>query len=100
MTVQGELLESSFQAIVLHGEAFVTAFYERLFTRFPETRALFAATDMFEQRKKLQQSLALIVEPPSDYESVGREVRWPECLTGCSHRGGATAIRRTQGLTC
>jgi hemoglobin-like flavoprotein len=62
LTVQGELLESSFQAVVLHGEAFVTAFYERLFTRFPETRALFAATDMLEQRKKLQQSLALIVE--------------------------------------
>ena len=62
MTVQGELLVTSFQEIVLHGEAFVTAFYERLFTRFPETRALFAATDMFVQRKKLQQSLALIVE--------------------------------------
>jgi methyl-accepting chemotaxis protein len=55
MTVQGELLESSFQAVVLHGEAFVTAFYERLFTRFPETRAFFDATDMSEQRKKLQQ---------------------------------------------
>jgi hemoglobin-like flavoprotein len=62
MTVQGELLVTSFQEIVLHGEAFVTAFYERLFTRFPQTRALFAATDMFVQRKKLQQSLALIVE--------------------------------------
>ena len=72
MTVQGELLESSFQAIVLHGEAFVTAFYERLFTRFPETRALFAATDMFEQRKKLQQSLALIVE----------HMQHPEVLSG------------------
>ncbi len=62
MTVQGELLESSFQAVVLHGEAFVAAFYERLFTRFPETRALFAATDMSELRKKLQQTLALIVQ--------------------------------------
>jgi len=62
MTVQGELLESSFQAVVLHGEAFVTAFYERLFTRFPQTRALFAATDMSELRKKLQQTLAVIVE--------------------------------------
>ena len=62
MTVQGELLETSFQEIVMHGEAFVTAFYERLFTRFPETKSLFAATDMFEQRKKLQRSLALIVE--------------------------------------
>lgn len=62
MVFQGELLESSFQAVVLHGEAFVVAFYERLFTRFPQTRAFFASTDMLEQRKKLQQSLALIVE--------------------------------------
>jgi hemoglobin-like flavoprotein len=72
MTVQGELLESSFQAIVLHGEAFVTAFYERLFTRFPETRAFFAATDMFEQRKKLQRTLAMIVE----------HIQHPEPLAG------------------
>ena len=71
MIVQSELLETSFQAVVLHGEAFVTAFYERLFTRFPETRALFAATDMFEQRKKLQQSLALIVQHMEHPEALG-----------------------------
>ena len=77
MTVQGELLETSFQEIVLHGEAFVTAFYERLFSRFPDTRALFAATDMFEQRKKLQRSLALIVEHmqhPEELSSMLREL--------------------------
>jgi hemoglobin-like flavoprotein len=62
MALQGELLESSFQAVVLHGEAFAVAFYERLFTRFPQTRAFFADIDMSEQRRKLQQSLALIVE--------------------------------------
>src|SRR5215469_3453526 len=71
MTVQGDLLETSFQIVVLRGEAFVTAFYERLFTRFPETRALFAATDMLEQRKKLQQSLALIVEHMQRPEVLG-----------------------------
>jgi len=71
MTAQSELLETSFQAIVLHGEAFVTAFYERLFTRFPETRAFFAATDMLEQRKKLQQSLALIVQHMQHPEVLG-----------------------------
>ena len=71
MTAQSELLETSFQAIVLHGEAFVTAFYERLFTRFPQTRAFFAATDMFEQRKKLQQSLALIVQHMQHLEVLG-----------------------------
>src|SRR5262247_4160900 len=70
MTTQGELLEASFQAVVLHGEAFVTAFYERLFTRYPETRALFAATDMLEQRKKLQQSLALIIDHLRDPDAL------------------------------
>ena len=75
MTVQGELLESSFQAVVLHGEAFVTAFYERLFTRFPQTRAFFASTDMLEQRKKLQQSLALIVEHMQHPEVLGGMLR-------------------------
>ncbi|HEY7347905.1 MAG TPA: globin domain-containing protein [Ktedonobacterales bacterium] len=62
MSAQSELLETSFQAVVLQGEAFVVAFYERLFTRFPHTRVLFAATDMPAQRKKLRESLALIVE--------------------------------------
>ena len=75
MTVQGELLESSFQAVVLHGEAFVAAFYERLFTRFPETRAFFAATDMSEQRKKLQQTLALIVQHMQHPEVLGDMLR-------------------------
>ncbi len=71
MAVEGELLETSLQAIVLHGEAFVTAFYERLFTRFPQTRAFFAATDMLEQRKKLQQTLALIVQHIQHPEALG-----------------------------
>ena len=75
MTVQGELLETSLQKIVLHGEAFVTAFYERLFTRFPETRAFFAATDMFEQRKKLQRTLALIVEHMQHPEELSGMLR-------------------------
>jgi hemoglobin-like flavoprotein len=71
MTVQGELLETSFLAVVLHGEAFVTAFYERLFTRFPQTRVFFASTDMLEQRKKLQQTLALIVQNMQQPEVLG-----------------------------
>jgi hemoglobin-like flavoprotein len=62
MAVQIELLETSFQAITPCGEAFVTAFYERLFTRFPQTQAFFASTDMFEQRKKLLGALALVIQ--------------------------------------
>ena len=71
MALQIELLETSFQAIVPCGEAFVTAFYERLFTRFPQTRAFFASTDMKEQRKKLLGALALVIE----------NLRKPEVLT-------------------
>ena len=71
MTLQIELLESSFQAIASCGEAFVTAFYERLFTRFPQTRAFFASTDMKEQRKKLLGALALVIQ----------NIRKPEVLT-------------------
>ncbi len=62
MALQIELLETSFQAIVPCGEAFVTAFYERLFTRFPQTRSFFASTDMKEQRKKLLGALALVIQ--------------------------------------
>jgi hemoglobin-like flavoprotein len=71
MTLQIELLETSFQAIAPHGEAFVTAFYERLFTRFPQTRAFFASTDMLEQRKKLLGALVLVIQ----------NLRKPEVLT-------------------
>ena len=72
MTAPGELLETSLQEIVLHGEAFAVAFYERLFTRFPQTRAFFANTDMFEQHKKLQESLALIVQHIQQPEALSR----------------------------
>jgi hemoglobin-like flavoprotein len=72
MTLQIELLESSFQAIAPCGEAFVTAFYERLFTSFPQTRAFFSSTDMKEQRKKLLGALALVIQ----------NLRKPEVLTG------------------
>ncbi len=71
MALQIELLETSFQTIAPCGEAFVTDFYERLFTRFPQTRAFFASTDMKEQRKKLLGALALVIQ----------NLRKPEVLT-------------------
>ena len=62
MALQIELLETSFQTIAPRGEAFVTAFYERLFMDYPQTRAFFASTDMKEQRKKLLGALALVIQ--------------------------------------
>jgi hemoglobin-like flavoprotein len=71
MTLQIELLETSFQAIAPCGEAFVRTFYERLFTRFPQTRSFFASTDMKEQRKQLLGALDLVIQ----------NLRKPEVLT-------------------
>ncbi len=71
MTLQIELLETSFQAIAPRGEAFVTAFYERLFSNYPQTRAFFASTNMKEQRKKLLGALILVIQ----------NLRKPEVLT-------------------
>ncbi len=72
MTLQIELLETSFQAIAPRGEEFVTAFYERLFTNYPQTRAFFASTNMKEQQKKLLGALILVIQ----------NLRKPEVLTG------------------
>jgi len=87
MTLQIELLETSFQAIAPSGEAYVTAFYERLFTSFPATRAFFASTDMKEQRKKLLGALALVIQ----------NLRKPEVLTsalkGLGQRHVAYGVR-------
>src|SRR5258708_38944230 len=87
MTLHTDLLESTFEAIAPRGEDFVTAFYERLFTSFPQTRAFFASTDMKEQRKKLLGALAL----------VSQNLRKPEVLTsaikGLGQRQVAYGVR-------
>jgi hemoglobin-like flavoprotein len=71
MALQVDVLESSFQAVAPHGDEFVAAFYDRLFTRFPETRALFPSTDMTKQQKKLLAALVLTIQ----------NLRKPEVLT-------------------
>ena len=75
MTLQIELLETSFQAIAPCGEAFVRTFYERLFTHFPQTRSFFASTDMQKQHKQLLGALALVIQ----------NLRKPEVLTSALH---------------
>jgi|SRR5215472_19010940 len=71
MALQIELLETSFQKITPRGEAFVTAFYERLFMNYPQTRAFFDSTNMKEQRKKLLGALILVIQ----------NLKKPEALT-------------------
>ncbi len=62
MSLQVALLQESFNVIAAHGEAFVAAFYERLFAMYPETRQFFAKTSMENQHHKLLMSLILVIE--------------------------------------
>lgn len=55
------LLKRSFHMIVPRKEEFARSFYERLFTDYPETRALFAHTNMRRQESSLMGTLAAVV---------------------------------------
>ena len=62
MSLQVELLESSFEQVKPKADEFVSSFYKNLFAANPEARSLFAGTDMGAQKKKLLASLVLVVE--------------------------------------
>ena len=62
MSLQVELLEQSFDEIKPQADEFVASFYENLFTANPEAKPLFETTDMEKQKKKLLDSLVLVVE--------------------------------------
>ncbi|PSF33904.1 flavohemoprotein [Aphanothece hegewaldii CCALA 016] len=71
MSLNVELLESSFSQIKEQRTDFTTCFYNNLFVDYPEVKPLFAQTQMEEQPKKLFKSLVLIVE----------SLRQPDVLT-------------------
>ena len=56
-----ELLEQSFAKLAPRGDEFVESFYDRLFDMYPEAKPMFAKTDMEKQRKKLLESLVMVV---------------------------------------
>jgi len=62
LALQVGLIEDSFKTLAPQGDAFVAAFYQRLFTAHPEVTPLFAGSNMPAQRKKLLGALALAVE--------------------------------------
>jgi methyl-accepting chemotaxis protein len=55
------LLKASFDMVALHRDAFAQNFYQRLFSDYPQTRALFATTDMRRQEGSLMATLAAVV---------------------------------------
>ena len=62
MTLQRQLLEESLEIIKPNASEFSSLFYNRLFEDYPETKLLFAKTNLEKQEKKLIASLVLIVE--------------------------------------
>jgi len=58
---QIQLVRESFGRVAPIADVAATIFYDRLFALDPGLRRLFAATDMAEQRKKLMQTLAVVV---------------------------------------
>ena len=61
MSLQIELLESSFAQIKPRLAEFGASFYENLFTAYPQARPLFAKTDLTRQQVKLTQALSLVI---------------------------------------
>jgi len=55
------LLRSSFDLIAPDKDQFAEAFYQRLFEKYPETRAFFANTDISKQARSLAATLAVVV---------------------------------------
>ena len=83
MSLQVELLEQSFAEITPNAEEFVNSFYENLFTANPEAKPLFANTNMAEQKKKLLNSLVLVVQ----------NLRMPDVLNSSLRGLGARHVK-------
>jgi hemoglobin-like flavoprotein len=62
MSLNIELLESSFSQIKNQESEFTAHFYANLFADYPEIKPLFANTHMEDQAKKLFKSLVLVVD--------------------------------------
>jgi len=59
--LQLDLLQSSFEQVRGQKQDFAAAFYNRLFTKFPQTQSLFASTDMKRQQNMLMAALAMVI---------------------------------------
>ena len=64
------LLKHSFVLVVPQKEAFAEAFYNRLFTLYPQIQPLFARTDMKRQQHSLIATLAVVVTGVVNGENI------------------------------
>lgn len=59
---QIEMVQQSFHEILVDGESFIKQFYIAMFEMYPETKAYFASSEMPVLRKKILQSLTMIID--------------------------------------
>jgi len=75
MTLELEILESSFDEIAPRGEELVEVFYRRLFEAAPEVRPLFGEANLHNQRTKLLATLVLLRKSLRDLTSIAPRLR-------------------------
>lgn len=68
-------VRAGFTAVAPDADGFAHAFYERLFARNPELRALFADADMSDLRGKLVAALAFVVRGLDRPHAILPEIR-------------------------
>ncbi len=67
---QKQILRITWIKVLTVGDTAAEMFYRRLFELDPELQPLFGSTDMAAQRKKLIQSLSLVINSLSDPEPL------------------------------
>ena len=75
MTLNTDLLKTSFDLLAKQKTEFSDLFYQNLFADYPQVKPLFAHTDMNEQAKKLFASLILVVENLSKPDTLTSALR-------------------------
>jgi hemoglobin-like flavoprotein len=75
MSLNIDLLESSFSQIEVQETKFMTDFYANLFADYPEVKPLFANTLMKKQAKQLFKSLVFVVENLRDPDVLTKSLK-------------------------
>ncbi len=83
MTLRVDLLEESFDLVVIRGDDLTEEFYRRVFARAPELEDLFANVSMSLQKLKFVSTLVVLRQSLRDIEAVMPEL---EAL-GARHAG-------------
>ena len=75
MTLDLDILETSFDLIAPRGDELVDVFYARLFETAPAVQPLFANTDLRKQKAMLLATLVLLRKSLRDLEAIAPKLR-------------------------